>query len=193
MSALNWNTIENTIHAWVVAATGLPADRVIWSQQGGPRPSTPYISLLTTSITPIGRDWGSVKSAPEPLPGAELILQSRGHRTCTISIQCFGNGSLEVLGDLAGSIPLFTLQLNQGGVGVAGFNPITMIGEARLGSFLEPRAVTELQFHVKSDLEIPITFIEKVEITNENRSETTVVDLGGTGSWSDGYSDGFGE
>ena len=168
MSAIDWTTAENAIHAWVVTATGLNADHVIWTHQAGPRPSTPYISMTVTAITKVGRDWTTVLENTGGGPGEEILLRSRGHRYATISFQAFGPGSISILTDLVGSAPLFTVSLNTAGLGYAGFGTLNFIGDARLGDFLEPRAVVDTQFHLKSQLDIPETIIETVEITRES-------------------------
>jgi len=54
---MSWLSIENAIQAWVVAASGLADDHVIWAEQSQARPTTPYIALNIIGIHKEGRDW----------------------------------------------------------------------------------------------------------------------------------------
>lgn len=45
ITPVDWAAVENAIHAWVAAGSGLAAGKVIWDDQGGPRPSVPFIAL----------------------------------------------------------------------------------------------------------------------------------------------------
>jgi len=60
---MSWLSIENAIHAWVVAASGLSADSVIWSRQGGARPDTPFIEM-SYGIKREGIDWVDKVNVP---------------------------------------------------------------------------------------------------------------------------------
>jgi hypothetical protein len=57
-------TIENAVHAWVMAGSGLAADKVIWAQQEGPRPSGTYVALRFMSVRQVGQDWADVEDNP---------------------------------------------------------------------------------------------------------------------------------
>ncbi len=198
MSAIQWVTVEDAIRNWIVSASGLSEDSVIWSHEMGPRPDSPYVSLLINSLRPIGHDWLDVFDTDDPSPGQEITLQARGMRYCSLSIQCFspfgemnGPGSaLAILTDIMAGLKLRRYTLNQAGVGMAGFGPIATIGNAKLGTALEPRAAVEAQFHLASEVEGFETYIETVEITNETTGQTFVVPDGS--GFSTGFDDGFG-
>ena len=54
---IDWTTIQNAIHSWVVNGSGLPADKVIWAQQYAPRPAEPAISMRLSILDDIGVPW----------------------------------------------------------------------------------------------------------------------------------------
>lgn len=50
-----WETIENAIQAWIVGATGLAGDHVIWQDQNKGRPTPPFVTM-TGGDRPLGFD-----------------------------------------------------------------------------------------------------------------------------------------
>ena len=57
---IEWDTVKGAIAAWVLAATGLPPGRAIWSQQGGDRPSPAFVEMRFARVRGIGLDWQEV-------------------------------------------------------------------------------------------------------------------------------------
>lgn len=60
-------TWQAAVRAWVVAGSGIALGRVIWADQGGPRPSSadgPWISLRELAETSGGRDWLVTEANP---------------------------------------------------------------------------------------------------------------------------------
>lgn len=198
MGAIAWDTVEDAIFDWVVASSGLSEQNVIWSHELGPRPDAPYVSLLVNVFRPIGHDWLDVYDTVDPDPGEEITLRARGHRYCTLSIQCFaafgnmiGNsGAVAILSDIISGLKLHRYALTRAGVGMAGFGPVATIGNARLGTELEPRAAVEAQFHLASEVTGFETYIEKVLVTNLNTGQEIAMPSGS--GFSDGFDDGFG-
>lgn len=72
MTAPAWTTVEDAIHAWVAAGSGLAATSVVWEAQQGPRPAGPYISMRLGGVEAQGRDWVEVEAVP--LVIADLAL-----------------------------------------------------------------------------------------------------------------------
>lgn len=67
MSAIDWTSIENALQAWIaasVASAGIPAARVIWAQQDGVRPVSPWVSLKLWGLKPDGIGWIDVEDSP---------------------------------------------------------------------------------------------------------------------------------
>jgi hypothetical protein len=169
MAAIAWTTAENALRAWVLSASGLPEERVIWMDEAGVRPQSTYIAMRIDAVTRVGLDWLIYDDAPVPAPGEELRSRARGHRTALLHFQCFapeGSGGLatRVLTDVVAAIPLHVYALDEGGVGVGDASPVQYV-EGPRGSILEPRAFTEVTLHLASELEARETYIERVNIT----------------------------
>ena len=167
-------TIENAIHAWISAGSGLSPKQVIWAGQGGPAPSGPYISLRLTDLGQVGQDWIDVEPAADPEPGAEVEYKLRGVRTRTLTIQVFGGSPLGSSSNAAvlsraltaRALPSIESALRAGGVGIGPIGAITVIDRTRSGLF-EARAVVDVTIHLVSELSETGTTIESVETTNE--------------------------
>ena len=59
--SIAWATVEAALQAWFAASTGVT---VIWSQQGGPRPSGAHVALRIAGIRRVGQDWLDVLDNP---------------------------------------------------------------------------------------------------------------------------------
>lgn len=62
--AIDWETIEDAIFAWVVFSTGIDPTLVRWEYQGAPRAGEDYIALSIGDIRKIGHDWKVYDGAP---------------------------------------------------------------------------------------------------------------------------------
>ena len=78
-----WNAMEDAIHAWVVAGSGLPATSVRWAQQTDPRPAGPYISVRIRSLRPVGQDWVDVEERPLVFADKAISAVSAAANTVT--------------------------------------------------------------------------------------------------------------
>ena len=89
-------TIKNGIYAWFVAATGL--SRVIWEDQGAPRPESPYGALKITRLEKYGQDEHRYEYDNTLPAGSDLKDQQSGNRPFTVSCSVYnrpsGNNSL---------------------------------------------------------------------------------------------------
>lgn len=79
-----WFTVQNALQAWVSASTGIPSSRVIWSQQNGPRPAAPYITLRLNNIRRIGQDW--LQAVDNPLVVADQAVVSVNTTLNTVTL-----------------------------------------------------------------------------------------------------------
>lgn len=180
MSAIAWTTIDNALIAWVMVASGLDANHVIFADRGGPRPSAPYIEISIPSIGGAGcQDWRVYDNAPNPVAGAELRVRARGMRMATIALQCFavdggGDAATRMLSDVISALPLNEYALDLAGLGIGDIRPVQLV-QGRRGSILEPRAVAELDVHLASELESRETYIERIQIAiHETTTNTNV-------------------
>jgi hypothetical protein len=171
-----WETVEDAIHAWVTAGSGLDASKVIWSQQGGERPKAPYISLRIRSIRQIGQDWLKIQDATAPVTaGSEIKHLAQGQREVGLSLQCFastaqsGMAAASLLESARASARLPTIHqaLSDAGVGILQSEPVQSIDGFLGDSQFEPRAVLELRLMLASEVSEFSTYIETVEIENE--------------------------
>lgn len=72
MSSIGWEDVEDAIHAWVVATSGLDENHVVWSYQGGVAPEYPFIQLTIATSRGVGHDW--VKHRPVALAFADVTV-----------------------------------------------------------------------------------------------------------------------
>jgi len=176
---ISWVAVEDALHAWVVAGSGLPASKVVWSQQSVARASVPFVSLRIANLSRQGHDWLEVVDAPSPEAGAEIVHRSRGPRQLTLSLQAFAGaatGSLAAIAILEGIIAAANLPsrrdaLNDAGVGVASFTPVLSLDGIVSTVLFEPRATIDVLCHVTSEVAEFGTYISTVE------AETFTVDL----------------
>jgi len=71
---IDWVAVQAAIHAWVVAGSGLTADKVVWGEQYAPRPAAPAIVMRIHVISTIGTDWLNV--ATKPLTFSPITITS---------------------------------------------------------------------------------------------------------------------
>lgn len=175
MAAIAWITVENALHAWLVAATGLAAGQVIWLDGGGPRPPKPYIAISPiVDIQQIGHDWRVVDAAPDPEDQAELRVRSRGHRTARVQLQCFaadpspsnptpGREAVQILTDAISGLPLHVYDLDLAGIGIADTTAVQLV-QGRRGGILEPQATAAVNIHLASEVEARLPEVAHVQI-----------------------------
>lgn len=164
MSAIPWATIRPAIQQWIVAASGLTADKVIFADDGGDAPELPYIKLSLPITTPHGTDWRIYDDAPDPAPGAELRVRSQGMRTSSLTIQSFyasggKNAAMQILEDVVASIPLYADSIDAAGAGIGMVGAIKAADGSRSG-ILEPRAIVEIELQLASEVEGRETYVE---------------------------------
>lgn len=183
---MSWADVEDAIHEWVTAGSGLAPGQVIWSQQEGPRPAGAFISLRVMSLRQVGHDWLDVIDVENPEPGAEVEQRSRGVRELQLGVQAFagpGTGSTSGLSLLNGIVAAANLPtrrdaLNAAGVGVLGFGPSQSI-DGMLGTSFEPRAMLDVRLALVSELSELSTYIQSVEVENEATDATFIAGVFG--------------
>lgn len=169
-----WTTVEDAIQDWVVTASGLAGNKVIWVTQNGPRPDVPYISI-DADIQRVGQDWADTADAAVPAPGAEIDQLARGTRRMMINIQCFGGtatGNTSSRAILENVVSKFQLPSVRGalvanGVGVASFSNVSNISGVLNSTRFEPRATVEAVAFLASEVSETGTYFSKVDVTNE--------------------------
>lgn len=175
--------VEDAIHAWAVSGTGLAGSRIIWSEQNGPRPDTPYVTLLFIGNRQVGVDWTEIEDVSDPDPGEEIRHKVRGKRVATLSVQCFGGDATgtsapdELLEGMRSSarLPSVAASLVAVGLGVGEMGPVQRAGAVRQETVFEPRATMDVMLFVGAEVEELGTYISNAEVENQISGETFTV------------------
>ena len=171
-----WNSdIEKAIQNWIVIGSGLPPDKVIWAQQDGPRPLSPYIALRPEALASSGIDWVDVVDSPTPTPGAEIEYHVRGPRTVELFFQCHGDKAtgnqspVVILERVRTShrLPSIRKTLIDSFIGVSESTPISYLGSTINNANFEPRATMSLTVHLSSDISESGTVITSAVISGD--------------------------
>lgn len=171
--AADWVAVEDALHAEVVRLSGYAGDRVIWDNQGAPRPELPFITLRLDGFDDPG--WAgelTVTDATDPEPGADILLGRRVHLEGTLTITAFadprtGAGSARaVLTRIRAGLNLdsTTENLDTSGVSIFGLGVVqdaTVLVETEY----ESRAIMNARLRVSDGAEDLTTWIESVETT----------------------------
>ncbi len=150
MSAIGWTAIEGAIAAWCLSGSGLPEGQVIWSYQGGPRPTPPYLALSLTDIRRGGQSTVTREFPTDPEPGSEIRRLHRNSQMATLSLQLFADGATGETGavarlhDTLESIDIHVNALDTAGIGIGDIGAVTLVA-GRVNTLLEPRAIVPLE------------------------------------------------
>ena len=79
------SALEDSLYAWADAVLSVP---VIFAEQGGPRPSVPYITIKVRAPTMTG----PLEEAP---PDSNRDQETRIYYEVPVSIQLFGSGAMD--------------------------------------------------------------------------------------------------
>jgi hypothetical protein len=169
-----WTTVEDGIQDWVVAATGLAGDKVIWSKQNSPRPAAPYVEVAL-DVKRTGQDWIDTDDAAAPSAENELDYFSRGNRIATIRLNCFGGpprGPSSAGALLNNVISKHRLPTNHqilinAGVGVSSFGDVLDISGVLNTSKIESRASLTVMGFLSSEVSETGTYVSDVEVTDQ--------------------------
>lgn len=167
---MDWPTVQKGIQDWVEGG-GVTA---IWADQGGPRPSTPYISMQPYQLVVHGQDWDKVEINEGGDPGEEVIHRVRGPRELFVRLTCFAAVAVGATMPLAilntvktrRRLPSVKSLLQTAGCGVARFSTAVAV-PGIIGTKFEPRATMDVAIFLMEELTELGTLIETLEITNE--------------------------
>jgi len=127
--------VENTIHQWVVSATGLAATQVIWKDQNGPRPSRSFVALKLVDSQEIGTGWTILEDRLTTAPAPGVNYRARGQERIRISFEAFADNTVgtatasELLKAIRGKYRLPSIKnlLEALPIGVSQFTSITSL------------------------------------------------------------------
>lgn len=169
MSVVVNSVVSNAIHSWIVSGSGLSADKVIWKDQTGPRPSTPFVMMSIESIRNPGLDWRDAERLDNPDSGEEIRYSVRGMRVARLTLECFG----EATGDTnpvsvldatlsASALPSIRNALRTAKIGIGTIEPVRSLTGLINSVMREPRAMVTVGLHLTSELSELGTNIETV-------------------------------
>lgn len=177
-----WADMEGALHAWVVGASGLAADHIIWSAQDGRRPEGQHVELRIVGPRRLGSaDVTKVEYVGTPA-GEEIRLSAVGVREMTLRCTCYGGDARgdasprAILEDVRTKLALSTHRSALRLVGLTPFDDGAIQDVSMpLGTGFEPRSILEVKFYFAQRAEERVTYIEKAEITDETTDETFTV------------------
>jgi hypothetical protein len=165
--------IEDALHLWVRSSTGLPAERVIWAHQKGPRPVGPYAMLQFTDLVTRGQDATTHKYVPGNANGSQIVYEHEGWRTLFVQLQFYdcpvvgANTAIALAGaaQLGLTSPKIRPLLNQAGLGNVGRGTVRNL-TALLDDAFSGRAIVDARFACTITRLEYETWIETVKLTD---------------------------
>lgn len=164
-------TIKAALRAWVVTASGLGEQAVIWAQQPAVRLPLPFITMRLGDLLPLGSADEVQYAADLSHVGQEMTETVVGRRELSLSIQCFGentDSSRQILSRVHASLGLTSVSdaLHDAEVSVFDRGPVQNVTAPRETLF-EPRSLLEVRCYVGESVSEKNTYIQTVEITNQ--------------------------
>lgn len=156
--AINYNTLKTNLYTWAssVVPVGMP---VIYWEQNSPRPTVPYITLFLSQITAVNQDWSETEA--DNLG----VIDMKGDRNFTVSMQAYGGDPLTVLENVRSSLQkqtvLDTLRAN----GIVFYQSLNIIDITELlETQWERRASLDILFGIGQTYTDNPGYFDKTEI-----------------------------
>lgn len=173
MSVLG-STQEAAIRDAVVSASALDDSRVIWANQGGPRPSGQFITLLIGGPATIGLDDEEISYDADADAGEEIEVSVGGLREYILSIQAFGgahagdSSARALAAKVQSGLGLSSTRaaLKAAGLSVFDKEPIRPL-PAIVNAGFEARAQFDARLYFTESVDERTTYIETVEATGD--------------------------
>jgi hypothetical protein len=132
---------------------------VIYWQPNAPRPTVPYITLFLASVVSVGQDW----TAPDS--DANGIVNMKGDRQFTLSIQAYGADPLTILENIRTSLQKATVLDTLRANGIAFYQALTINDITELvDSEWERRASLDVLFGIGQIYTDSPGFFDEVEV-----------------------------
>lgn len=166
-----WETLEDAVRTWVVAATGLAADRVYFADQDLPVSEVaPRVSIRLGDLIPVGQDGFDHDYDPSRPAGEEIEIKAKGMRTLAVDLQAFapttvgpGTTARSVLAAAQAhlSLPSVRTTLNSAGLGLLQQGTVQRVPQPRQ-AMQEDRATLSVLFAVSQSVTERLGYIETV-------------------------------
>jgi hypothetical protein len=169
---VNLTAIKTAISAWVVAASGVDAELVVWTQKMiGLRLPPPYFTLHLAALRQIGQpQQQTVTLDPEPDPPEyPLEVQVENSYELTFTIQAWGGEdptSLLLTVQAGAALPSIRRALREAGVGLGELEQVEEHGGVQGANDLGPRASMDCTAFVRGLVIEELPAIETVRITD---------------------------
>lgn len=155
---IDFPAIENAVHAWIVAATGLPATSVYWEGQSLAQPQRPYATITLRSLQALDSEDARVLPAstvPVPDPPEQLT----GMRRVIFGINVYtqsqlGNaGALSLAHKIVDSLMLDSIRagLDAANIGIGPVSSIILVPSVENKLTPTPRATFDVDLYVVSE------------------------------------------
>lgn len=174
-----WSAVENALHAWLdaaMAAVGVDADRILWSDQDAPRGEGAYLTVRRGDLVPVSNPMTQLvdhsEDVPPPAAGQEFEHRTEVTMALTVSLQAFDS---RMVGDTTGvallheaimhlGLPTIRDALHAAGLFCFDRGGIRNVSEL-VGADFESRAVADVRFYL-NDVRSEFTgYIASVELT----------------------------
>lgn len=138
------------------ASTGI---RVVWADQDGPRPASPFLTLRLSGLESVHED---ALQPPDTAGHAHIA----GSREAVLTVQVYGSNAIAQASRLALSAHLPQPDLDSLGVCIVSVEQLGDVS-ALMDDAIEPRAVLDVVLRASSDIEDVTGLIESVTVTSE--------------------------
>lgn len=169
---MNVTAAEDALYAWLVAATGLAADRVVWAHQPVTERPSAYVTLRLLGLATVGHDGLTHSYDAGADAGEEITIETEGRRVLSVSVQAYSDATtgptaawaMLAKAQAALSLPGRRAALLAAGLasfGDASTLDLSAIRETRFQS----RASLTIQFHAVDSATEKTTFVETATVS----------------------------
>lgn len=178
---MNWTALENALHAWVVSATGYPAARVLWRDQGANALTADHITLHLSGPIVLGTDEEYDKTDLFQPPGQEVEMIVQGDREWSLQVECYtgqtttSSDAKSILSTLqtVGQLPLRRAILSAEGITIFDLGSVQYAPAIREAGF-QGRAIVVMRFYSRDAASEKTGYIAQVEITDTGAGKTFI-------------------
>lgn len=157
--SFDWTAAEDAIRQWVLDASELSEEQVLWSHYSQPRPTGEFVSISIDGPTQVGLDYVQSSTDLSQPADQEIELKVIGTRDITVSVSCFGGQASSSTSSQAMASKIMTgvrLPSINSALHIAGVYPHgtpTIINvPGIIGAKFEPRAIVEHAFYIVEDI-----------------------------------------
>jgi len=174
--------LKAALSAWVVAATGLPAERVVWTRQTVDlRLPQPYATLAINSIRQNGQPQIRTEERTEEMyvaEGEELVVYADTWHDLSVRVQAWGEDPVSALIDVQNKVALPTIQaaLRAANIGLTDLGAVVELGGVP-GPGPGPRASVEIEMSVANTVSEYCGYWDWVTVADHLMTPTTYVDV----------------